>query len=129
MGNINLSKDLQNYLKIYTGNFQNGFRKLTDKSASALRKNLRSGSPSRTNEYAKGWKISATSDSFSSYAKTVHNGKHYRLTHLLENRHDLRRKGRLIGKVRARPHIAKAAEKTIVDYEKSVETLIKKTKG
>lgn len=129
MGDINLSKDLQKYLKKYTGNFQDGLRKLTDKSASTLRKNLRSGSPSRTNEYAKGWKISVTSDSFSSYEKTVHNGKHYRLTHLLENGHDLKRKGRFIGKVRAKPHIAKAAEKTIEDYEISVETLIKNTKG
>lgn len=129
MDNINLSTDLKKYLNKYTGSLLKGLRKLTDKSANGLRKNLRRDSPSRTGEYAKGWKVSVTSDTYSKYEKTVHNGKRYMLTHLLENGHDIRRKGRLIGRARARPHIAKAAEETINNYEKGVETLIKTTKG
>lgn len=125
MANINLSTDLKKYLNNYTSALQKSLRRLTDKSANGLRKTLRRDSPSRTGEYAKGWKVSVTSDTYSKYEKTVHNGKHYRLTHLLEDGHRLKSGGR----ARARPHIAKAAEETINDYEKSVETLIKKTKG
>lgn len=129
MGNINLSTDLKKYLNKYTGSLEKGLRKLTDKGANELRKSLRHKSPSRTSRYSKEWKVSVTSDTYSRYEKTVHNGKHYGLTHLLENGHDIRRKGRLIGRARARPHIAKAAETTINNYEKGVEAFIKKTKG
>lgn len=129
MSDVNLSTDLKKYLNNYTGALQKGLRKLTDKSANGLRKNLRRGSPNRSGEYAKNWKVSVTSDTYSRYEKTLHNQDHYRLTHLLENGHIIKRKGKVIGRVRPKPHIAKAAEKTINDYEKGVETLIKNTKG
>lgn len=51
----------------------------------------------------------------------IHNKKYYRLTHLLEKGHVLRRGGRQIGTVRAFPHIAPVEQKVIAEYEKKLK--------
>ena len=62
-------------------------------------------------EYAENW--SRTKDK---YDITVYNkGPTYRIAHLLEKGHQLRRGGRKVGEVRAYPHIEKV-EKECVEY-------------
>ena len=49
----------------------------------------------------------------------------YRLSHLLEKGHALRRGGRQIGTVKAYPHIAKNEEKAIKEFNERVEEAIR----
>lgn len=60
----------------------------------------------RTGEYNKSWTMTRESGALS-FEKIVHNKKHYRLTHLLENGHATSNGGR----TRAFPHIAPVQEK------------------
>lgn len=66
------------------------------------------GNPS--GEYSKDWTYRITPEKRFSYRATVYNEEHYRLTHLLENGHALRRGGREIGRVQPYPHIAPVNE-------------------
>lgn len=60
------------------------------------------------NEYSSGWTIMQTKrDKREHISATVHNSKHYQLTHLLEKGHAKVNGGR----TRAFPHIAPVAEK------------------
>lgn len=84
-------------------------------------KQLRQTSPKRTGEYAKGWTVTKKEGSFGEDAKyIIHNKKHYRLTHLLENGH-LSRNGK---RVKAITHIKPVEQQVIQSYEKKVKEAI-----
>lgn len=83
---------------------------------------LKSSSPRRSGEYAKSWaQKSERSASALQSSRVVYNKDHYRLTHLLEHGHALKRGGRTYGRVKAYPHIG-AAE------ERAAEELIRRLK-
>jgi len=118
------NKDIQKALSVYTADIQKGMKAVAKQNAKDLRKSLKSSSPRRSGEYAKEWAIKNTMNSYYAYEDTVHNKKHYRLTHLLENGHIHFRTRR---KVKPEKHIAKAFEKVYKKYIKDIENLI--TKG
>lgn len=68
-------------------------------------KRLKSSSPKRTGEYAKGWGQSRRKSSI-----VVHNKAKPGLTHLLEKGHALRRGGRKVGEVGPQKHIKPVEE-------------------
>lgn len=75
-------------------------------------KNLRSSSPKRTGDYAKSWtQKTGSAGSASERVRVIYNKEHYRLTHLLEHGHALRRGGRTYGRVKAYPHISAAEQR------------------
>lgn len=49
----------------------------------------------------------------------------YRLAHLLEHGHAIKRGGRVIGQAKAKPHINANAEKAIAAFERGVEEALK----
>lgn len=76
-------------------------------------RNLRATSPKRSGAaYAKSWKAKFLGGT----EYVVYNEKHYRLTHLLENGHDLISHGKKVGRVKAYPHIKKAETRAIEEY-------------
>lgn len=74
----------------------------------------------RTGKYNKSWDKKVTKGSNFVNVK-VHNKKHYRLTHLLENGH-ITRNGK---RTKSFPHIAPVEDYGTKKYEKEVEDLIR----
>lgn len=86
-------------------------------AAKECQKRLKTTSPKRHGAYAKSWVISQREGrpgEPTSYI--VHNKKHYRLTHLLEHGHLIKRGNRVIGRVPGQQHIAKAEELAVKGY-------------
>ena len=64
-------------------------KKAVDLTAKEAVKVTKARSPVRTGAYAKSWKSKITDNHSVYYGRTVHNDKHYRLTHLLEHGHNI----------------------------------------
>jgi len=123
MANIeleNLAYEIAKSLTEYGQGVATKTNKVVKKVAKETVKELKSTSPSRTDKYAKGWTSTTEKDMASSVGITVHNKKHYRLTHLLENGHALANGGRS----RKFPHIKPAEEKAITTLEKGIKEAI-----
>lgn len=74
-------------------------------------------------DYARSWKWSRNAITRGRWyhSVVVFNEKHYRLTHLLENGHDLVSKtGKLYGRVKGQPHIITAEEIARDEMEKNM---------
>ena len=86
-------------------------------------KQLKATSPKREGggDYAKGWKMeNPPANRLGSFSVIIHNPKHYRLTHLLEQPH-LMRNGKMST---PQPHIALAEEQAVAAFEKKLRELI-----
>lgn len=88
------------------------------KELKAVNKFASDGHP--TGEYSKSWDKVEQQTSRLAKSVIVYNEEHYRLTHLLENGHALKRGGRTIGSVKAYPHIYPVEQKVVKDFEKEV---------
>lgn len=60
-----------------------------DTVAKESMRKLRSGSPSRTGEYARSWSVKRERNANGINSVIVYNKNHYQLTHLLENPHEI----------------------------------------
>ena len=60
-----------------------------DATAKEAVKTTKDRSPVRTGAYKKTWTSKVTDNHAVFYGRTVHNSKHYQLTHLLENGHNI----------------------------------------
>lgn len=115
-----LALEVQKQLKEYTEDVREGVFKTATKISEKAVERLKAESPNRTGDYAKGWTHSADN-----YGVVVHQkGKEYRLTHLLEKGHQLRRGGRLVGESPAKPHIAKIEEECVKEYIEETERMV-----
>jgi dolichyl-phosphate-mannose--protein O-mannosyl transferase len=120
-----MSKEIMKSLHEYAELTDSEMKKAVRKTASAVRKEISENAPKETGDYAKSWTTSVTEENSHALQITIHAKKpEYRLAHLLENGHALRRGGRSIGKgnVDAIPHIAPAEEHS----EKLLEEFFRK---
>jgi hypothetical protein len=119
IGAQDFSKAVENTLKEYglsvTLRMNEAVEKVGNNAAEVLRKT----SPKNKGDYRTGWVCSVERNPLN---KTViiHNKKHYRLTHLLENGHATRNGGR----TKAQPHIKPAEEQAIKDYIQAAKEAI-----
>lgn len=77
-----------------------------------------------TGAYSQDWEYKQVQVSRLKTEAVVYNENHYRLTHLLENGHALKRGGRTYGRVQAYPHIAPVNDKAQENVIKKVEEKI-----
>ena len=84
-------------------------------------KKLKSTSPKKTGDYAKGWRQKEEKDLVQPNNHIVHNKTDYQLIHLLENGH-LKADGK---RVDAIPHVGKVEKEVIKEFLEEVEEEIR----
>lgn len=77
-----------------------------------LRDNIKADSPTDSGDYKKGWRVTKLK-----YSYVVHNKNKPELTHLLENGHCIKIKGKILGRTKAIPHIKKNEDCTVEKFE------------
>lgn len=118
-GNISiddLSSAIADIMAEYTEDVEEGLEKAKNETANEGVKELKSTSPEKTGDYAKGWSKRKVGT-----AVVVHNRTDYRLTHLLEKGH-ANRDGTPSRKF---VHIAPVEKHMIDSFEKKIEKVIK----
>lgn len=116
-----LSREIMQQLEIYTNNVVDGISEVGEKVSKDGAKRLKSGGPSRTGKYVKGWAVKRVKTLGKPTEYILYNKTRYQISHLLEFGHATRSGGR----TKPIPHI-KPVEKDVVDaYLKGVEEVIK----
>ena len=114
-----LAREIMRQMEEYTEEVRETTQKVAIKASGKAAKKLRENSPKSKNggDYAKNW--TRTTDK---YGITVYNkSPTYRLAHLLEKGHQLKRGGRKIGEVQAYPHIEEVEQESIKEYVEELE--------
>lgn len=114
-----LVREIMRQMEEYTEEVKETTQEVAMNVSGKAAKKLRENSPKSKNggDYAKNW--TRTTDK---YGITVYNkSPTYRLTHLLEKGHQLRRGGRKIGEVQAYPHIEEVEQEYIKEYVEELE--------
>lgn len=123
----NLSEELQQQLAEYSQSLTNELNKAFKELAEAGVKDLQQTKPyhDRTGKYAKGFVVSQRKNQSAHGAQsfTIHNKKHYQITHLLEHGH-LTRSGR---RAREFKHWQTALDEINKSAGKAIEKAVKNT--
>lgn len=119
----NLGREISKMLRMYVGDLAEEVKEITEEVSKTMLEEIRAAAPKRTGRYRRAMALATLEEMKLSYKKLWYVKKpHYRLTHLLEYGH-VKRGGK--GRVRAYPHIGKAANKAKEEYIKRIERAIK----
>ena len=124
MANIkidDLADEINRGLKEYADLATSDIKKAVRKAGNTVRKEISANAPKDTGAYAKSWSTKKTKETANSLEITVYSRNRYQLAHLLEHGHAKRGGGR----VAARPHIAKAEQNGIKEYENEINKALK----
>lgn len=111
-----LAETIQKEMQSYSDHIVDATKKTADSVAKETVDELKNTSPRRTGDYAKGWTTTTSYENQRTKRNTVHNRRHYQLTHLLENGHAKRGGGRVAPRV----HIAPVEQKAIKKLEDGI---------
>lgn len=116
----NLANEMEKILDQYAGVLPEIIAEAQKAAGKRAVKDLKSDSPRKSGEYAKGWKTK-TETSRTGASTTIYNGDKPELTHLLEFGHASISGGRTLGQVKAYPHIADAEKKAAAYFESELQ--------
>ncbi len=119
-----IEKQLNDILNEYVKEVDETSNEVMEKTAKETVKDLKNTSPKNTGDYARDWAVKTVRGAGGSKIFTVHNRKHYQLTHLLEKSHIIKNKKGEYGRSTPHPHIApardRAEQKLIAELEKKL---------
>lgn len=117
-----LAAELAKTLGAYTVEIAEEVKTAADETAAQLLSDIRSDAPKRTGKYRRAMAVKTIRDgTYERINRWYVKSPHYRLQHLLERGHALRRGGR----VKAYPHIEKNEIKAKKAFAERVERIIK----
>lgn len=114
--------DIPDILNTFNAELQKEINAAAKKAANDSVKLLKEKSPKKTGEYAAGWTATNNARSI-----TVHNEKHYQLTHLLEKGHRI--VGKKSGFVAAKAHITPVEQEMITRYTDEAKKAVERAAG
>lgn len=114
-----LAREIMRQMEEYTEEVKETTQGVAMNVSEKCVKKLKANSPKRKNggRYAKGWTRATDRSGITVYNRSPT----YRLTHLLEKGHQLKRGGRKIGEVQAYPHIEEVEQESIKEYVEELE--------
>lgn len=114
-----LAREIMRQMEEYTEEVRETTQKVAMKASGKAAKKLIENSPKSKNggTYAKNWTRATDKYGIMVYNKSPT----YRLAHLLEKGHQLKRGGRKIGEVQAYPHIEEVEQESIKEYVEELE--------
>ena len=109
----------------YVEGVQKAIDEAAKEAAESTMRDLKATSPKRAKgkgkgRYAKGWKVKKKKDGMI-VSYTVYNANNPGLTHTLEHGHVVKNQFGTYGRAEAVPHIGKAAESGIQEFEREVK--------
>ena len=113
--------EISQILEAYTKEVNEGIKEIAEAIGEDAVGELKVTSPKDTGKYRKGWRKKVFKEE-GHVNVVIHNGKYYRLTHLLEYGHAKRNGGRTRGFVHIKPVENMVSEK----FLESVEEIIRK---
>lgn len=114
-----LAREIMRQMKEYTEEVKETTADVAMNVSEKAVRMLKAESPKSKNggTYAKNWTRTTSRSGITVYNKDPT----YRLTHLLEKGHQLKRGGRKIGQVQAYPHIEEVEQKCVKEYVEELE--------
>lgn len=127
--NLNLEAELNLALATYSLEVQEAVNEAAKEAAETTARELKQTSPKRTKgkgkgKYARGWKVKKKQEGHL-VSFVVYNGARPGMTHLLEFGHQGRNQYGSFGRVRAIPHIGRAADAGIQRFELGVKARLR----
>lgn len=116
---------LEEYRDVTVDVMKDAVDKVTKEAVAEIRSDIPAAGIGGEGDYQKSWasKQDAESKKLYAYARVVYaKAPHYRLTHLLENGHDLIIRGKPLGRVKAFVHIRPAADDAADKLEKYIKS-------
>lgn len=110
MAEVSITGQIRDILDEYTVELKRATNNSIDVVAKAGVKKLKSNSPKKTGDYARGWAIKRERGKGGINTVTIHNKTEYSLTHLLERGHVVRNAKGVFGRAPAHPHIKPVEE-------------------
>lgn len=112
-----IMKGLQEYADLATDDLKDAVRQ----AGRTVKDEIAATAPRDTGKYAKSWTVKTVKETSNTLDVVVHSRNRYQIAHLLEHGHAKRGGGR----VAARPHIAPAEEKAVMELESEIERTLR----
>lgn len=121
-----IAAELESYRQEVTDGLKKEVMQVGKRTAKRVRDTAPRSKKQNGGEYAKSWKCKKVYENSEDIRVEIHNEKHYRRAHLLEDGHRVvDRNQKEHGRAKAQPHIGPAAEQAEQELMKKVKVLVR----